>query len=322
VLVFAEQDNGVVHPVTYELLGKGGELANRLGIGLSVLLLGHDVQEKAAELIQYGGAKVYVIDHLCLNEFDVIQYTRNAVKLVKKVKPEIFLVGATRIGRSLAPRIAAALRTGLTADCVDLDLDEEGNLIQIRPAFSGNIMAQIKTRTKPQMATVRYKVMKANKKNTSKKGIVANIEPEIVKDTGIQTVQRTRADEVNLAEAEVIVSGGRGLRKPEDFALLEELAEALGGVVGSSRPLVDAGWISKDHQVGFSGHTAKPRLYIACGISGAPQHLFGMRDSDVIIAINKDPSAPIFNVADYGVVGDLYEIIPLLIKEIKAAKMK
>jgi electron transfer flavoprotein alpha subunit len=322
VLVFAEQDNGVVHPVTYELLGKGGELANRLGIGLSVLLLGHDVQEKAAELIQYGGAKVYVIDHPCLNEFDVIQYTRNAVKLVKKVKPEIFLVGATRIGRSLAPRIAAALRTGLTADCVDLDLDEEGNLIQIRPAFSGNIMAQIKTRTKPQMATVRYKVMKANKKNTSKKGIVANIEPEIVKDTRIQTVQRTCADEVNLAEAEVIVSGGRGLRKPEDFALLEELAEALGGVVGSSRPLVDAGWISKDHQVGFSGHTAKPRLYIACGISGAPQHLFGMRDSDVIIAINKDPSAPIFNVADYGIVGDLYEIIPFLIKEIKAAKTK
>lgn len=322
VLVFAEQDNGVVHPVTYELLGKGRELASRLGIGLSVLLLGHDIQEKAAELIQYGGAKVYVIDHPCLNEFDVIQYTRNTVKLVKKVKPEIFLVGATRIGRSLAPRIAAALRTGLTADCVDLDLDEEGNLIQIRPAFSGNIMAQIKTRTKPQMATVRYKVMKASKKNTSRKGIVENIEPEIVKDTGIQTVQKTRADEVNLAEAEIIVSGGRGLRKPEDFALLEELAEALGGVVGSSRPLVDAGWISKDHQVGFSGHTAKPRLYIACGISGAPQHLFGMRDSDVIIAINKDPSAPIFNVADYGVVGDLYEIIPLLIKEIKAAKMK
>jgi electron transfer flavoprotein alpha subunit len=322
VLVFAEQDNGVVHPVTYELLGKGRELANRLGIGLSVLILGHNVQKKAAELIQYGGAKVYVIDHPCLNEFNVIQYTRNAVKLVKKMKPEIFLVGATRIGRSLAPRIAAALRTGLTADCIDLDLDEEGNLIQIRPAFSGNIMAQIKTRTKPQMATVRYKVMKANKKNTSRKGIVASVEPEIVKDTGIQTVQRIHADEVNLAEAEVIVSGGRGLRKPEDFALLEELAEVLGGVVGSSRPLVDAGWISKDHQVGFSGHTAKPRLYIACGISGAPQHLFGMRDSDVIIAINKDPSAPIFNVADYGVVGDLYEIIPLLIKEIKAAKMK
>jgi electron transfer flavoprotein alpha subunit len=320
--VFAEQDNGIVHPVTFELLGKGRELANKLGIGISVLLLGHNVQKRADELIQYGGAKVYVIDHSCLSEFDVIQYTRNAVKLVKKVKPEIFLVGATRIGRSLAPRIAAALRTGLTADCIDLDLDEDGNLIQIRPAFSGNIMAQIKTRTKPQMATVRYKVMKASKKTMSRKGIVENIEPEIVKDTGIRTVQRTRTDEVNLAEAEVIVSGGRGLRKPEDFALLEELAEVLGGVVGSSRPLVDAGWISKDHQVGFSGHTAKPKLYIACGISGAPQHLFGMRDSDVIIAINKDPSAPIFNVADYGVVGDLYEITPLLIKEIKAAKMK
>jgi electron transfer flavoprotein alpha subunit len=322
VLVFAEQDNGDVHPVTYELLGKGRELADKLGVGLSALLLGYGLQKKAAELIQYGGDKVYAYDHPRLNEFDVIQYTRNAVKLAKETKPEIFLVGATRIGRNLAPRIAAALRTGLTADCIDLDLDEKGNLIQVRPAFSGNIMAQIKTRTKPQMATVRYKVMKANAKNTLRKGSVISREPEIVEDTGIRVVQRTAADEVNLTEAEVIVSGGRGLKTPKDFALLEELAEALGGVVGSSRPLVDAGWISKDHQIGFSGHTAKPRLYIACGISGAPQHLFGMRDSDVIVAINKDPSAPFFNVADYGVVGDLYEIIPLLIKEIKAAKMK
>jgi electron transfer flavoprotein alpha subunit len=291
-----------------------------LVVELSAVLLGRGVREEAAELIQYGADRVYVYDHPFLEEFDVTQYSRNIVSLVKETKPGIFLLGATRLGRSLAPRIAASLRTGLTADCVDLDLDEDGNLVQIRPAFSGNIMAQIKTRTKPQMATVRYKVMKSNVKNPSRKGRVIVKETEILSDTGMRILEKIKADEVNLAEAEVIVSGGRGLKSTEDFALLEELAQVLGGVVGSSRPLVDAGWISKDHQIGFSGHTAKPRVYIACGISGSPQHLFGMRDSDTIIAINKDPSAPIFNVADYGVVGDIYEIIPLLIQELKTIK--
>ena len=322
VLVFAEQNGGVVHPVTFELLGKGRWLADRLAVELSAVLLGCGVQDKAVELVHYGADKVFVFDHAFLREFDVKQYSRNIVRLVKETKPGIFLLGATRLGRSLAPRIAAALKTGLTADCVDLDLDKDENLVQIRPAFSGNIMAQIKTKTKPQMATVRYKVMKANMKNTTRKGTVIMKEAEILNDTGMRILEKTKADEVNLAEAEVIVSGGRGLKSPEDFALLKELAQVLGGVVGSSRPLVDAGWISKDHQVGFSGYTVKPRVYIACGISGSPQHLFGMRDSDTIIAINKDPSAPIFNVANYGIVGDIYEIIPLLIRELKTIKKR
>jgi electron transfer flavoprotein alpha subunit len=220
---------------------------------------------------------------------------------VEEEKPEIFLIGATRIGRTLAPRIAAALRTGLTADCVDLNMDKNGNLIQTRPAFSGNIMAQIKTKTRPQ----------------DRKGVVTKKKPEIIEDTRMRILEKVKADEVNLSEAEVIISGGRGLKKPGDFRILGELAEVIGGVIGSSRPLVDAGWVSKDHQIGFSGNTAKPKVYIACGISGAPQHLFGMRDSDIIIAINIDPSAPIFSISDYGVVGDLYEILPMLICELK-----
>ena len=320
VLVFAEQNDSVVHPVSFELLGKGRGLADKLNAELSAVLLGHGVQERAVELIHYGADVVYVYDHPFLAEFDVTQYSRNIVRLVKETNPSVFLLGATRLGRSLAPRIAAALRTGLTADCVDLDLDEDGNLVQVRPAFCGNIMAQIKTKTRPQMATVRYKVMKANLKDLSRKGTVIVKEAETSADTGVRILEKTKADGVNLAEAEVIVSGGRGLKSPEDFALLEELAKVLGGVVGSSRPLVDSGWISKDHQVGFSGFTVKPRVYVACGISGSPQHLFGMRDSDTIIAINKDASAPIFNVADYGVVGDIYEILPLLIKELKNMK--
>ena len=317
VLVFAENNDGKVHPVSYELLGKGRELADSLGVDLNAVLLGWRMENEALELIYRGADKVFLYDHPSLEEFDVIRYTRNIVKMVRETKPDIFLVGATRIGRTLAPRIAAALRTGLTADCVDLKLDEEGNLVQVRPAFSGNIMAQIVTKTRPQMATVRYKVMKMPEKDTGREGEIIRMKVDVIEETGLRIVEKTRADEVEITEADVIVSGGRGLKRPEDFSLLEELASLLGGVVGSSRPLVDAGWISKDHQVGFSGNTVKPRVYIACGISGSPQHLFGMRDSDIIIAVNKDPTAPIFNVSDYGVVGDLYEFIPLLIREVK-----
>ena len=317
VLVFAENNDGKVHPVSYELLGKGRELADSLGVDLNAVLLGWRMENEALELIYRGADKVFLYDHPSLEEFDVIRYTHNIVKMVRETKPDIFLVGATRIGRTLAPRIAAALRTGLTADCIDLKLDEEGNLVQVRPAFSGNIMAQIVTKTRPQMATVRYKVMKMPERDTGREGEIIKMKVDVIEETGMRIVEKTRADEVEIAEADVIVSGGRGLKRPEDFSLLKELASLLGGVVGSSRPLVDAGWISKDHQVGFSGNTVKPRVYIACGISGSPQHLFGMRDSDIIIAVNKDPTAPIFNVSDYGVVGDLYEFIPLLIREVK-----
>jgi len=317
VLIFAEQENGEIHQVSYELLGKGRELADRLGVELNAVLLGWQMESKASELIYRGADNVFLYDHPSLQDFDVIRYRRNIVKLVRETRPDIFLIGATRIGRTLAPRIAAALRTGLTADCIDLDLDEDANLIQIRPAFSGNIMAQIRTRTRPQMATVRYRVMRMRERDTGRRGKIINMKVEVIENTGMKIIEKIKADEVNLADAEVIVSGGRGLRRPEDLMLLQELAEILGGVVGSSRPLVDAGWISKDHQVGFSGNTVKPKVYIACGISGSPQHLFGMRDSDVIIAINKDSTAPIFNVSDYGIIGDLYEVIPPLIRKIK-----
>ena len=317
VLVFAEQEDGEMHQVSFELLGKGRELADRLEVQLNAVLLGWQIEDKALELVYRGADNVFLYDHPSLRDFDVIRYGRNIVKLVRETRPDIFLIGATRIGRTLAPRIAAALRTGLTADCVDLDLDDEGNLIQIRPAFSGNIMAQIRTRTRPQMATVRYRVMRMLERDTRRRGRIIKREVEVIEETGMKIIKKIKADEVNLSDAEVIVSGGRGLKKPEDFRMLQELAEALGGVVGSSRPLVDAGWISKDHQVGFSGNIVKPKVYIACGISGSPQHLFGMRDSDVIIAINKDPTAPIFNVSDYGIVGDIYEVIPLIIRRVK-----
>ncbi|MEM1607366.1 MAG: electron transfer flavoprotein subunit alpha/FixB family protein [Candidatus Bathyarchaeia archaeon] len=320
VLVFAEQEDGKIHGVTYELLGKGRELADRLKKSLCAVLLGYGLMNEAKELIYYGADKVYLIDHPSLREFDVIRYKHNIVKIVNEVKPDIFLIGATRIGRSLAPRVAAALKTGLTADCVDLDLDDDGNLLQIRPAFSGNIMAQIKTRTKPQMATVRYRVMKPLNRDPCRRGEVIVREAEVPEGTGIEILDKVEIKGVNISEADIIVAAGRGLKSPEDFKLLQELASLLGGVLGSSRPLVDSGWIGKEHQVGFSGNVVKPKVYMAFGISGAPQHLFGMRDSDIIIAVNKDPSAPIIGVSDYYVVGDLYEVIPPLINEIKRMK--
>lgn len=320
VLIFAEQEDGKIHNVTYELLGKGRELADRLKKSLCAVLLGYGLLNEAKELIYYGADKVYLIDHPSLREFDVIRYKQNIIKIVSEVKPEIFLMGATRIGRSLAPRVAAALKTGLTADCVDLDLDENGNLLQIRPAFSGNIMAQIKTKTRPQMATVRYRVMKPLNRDPSRKGEIVVREADVSEKTGIEVLDKINVGGVNISEADIIVAAGRGLKSPEDLKLLQELATLLGGALGSSRPLVDAGWIGKEHQVGFSGNVVKPKVYIAFGISGAPQHLFGMRDSDVIISVNKDPSAPIIGFSDYYVIGDLYEVISQLINEVRRVR--
>ncbi len=316
LMVFAEQQNGKIHPVSFELLGKGRELGGRLGIDVSAVLLGQNVDNGAKELVQYGADKVYTFDNPVLADFDLLNYKHNIVRLLREVRPEIVLFGATHLGRSLGPRVAAALETGLTADCTGLDIDESGNLVQIRPAFSGNIFAHIKTQGRPQMATVRYKVMAAIKKDTSRKGEVIKKETEIVPSL-ITILQKESSGAVNLPDAEVIVSGGRGLKKAADFEIIAELAGLLGGVVGSSRPLVDAGWIPREHQVGFSGNTVKPKVYIACGISGSPQHMAGMRNSDIIIAVNSDPSAPIFRIADYGIVGDLYEILPRFITEIK-----
>jgi electron transfer flavoprotein alpha subunit len=320
ILVFAEQEEGKIHPVTYELLGKGRELADKSASTLCGVLLGYQMEKEAEELVYYGADKVFLYDHPSLQEFDIMRYKENVVSLVKEEKPGIVLVGATHIGRALAPRIAAALETGLTADCIQLDVEDEGSLVQVRPAFSGNILAKIKTEKRPQMATVRYKVMEKMKRNPEKRGEITRKKVKVIEETGLRIVEKIKSEGVDVTEAELIVSCGRGLKKPEDLRFLEELANLLGGVVGSSRPLVDDGWIDKEHQVGFSGNTVKPKVYIACGISGAPQHLFGMRDSDVIIAINKDPSAQIFSVADYIIVGDLYQILPALITKITEHK--
>lgn len=315
ILTFAETREGQIHPISYELIGKGRELADQLGADVhSVVLTGEPIDPK--ELIYRGADKVYLYEDPAFAQPNELIYEANIVKLMRELKPEIFLIGATNFGRSLAPRIAAAFGIGLTADCTELKI-HDGELEQIRPAFSGNLLAHIKTSTRPQMSTIRYQEFKKPARDSSWEGEIVRKEAIIPRDTGVTTLERERTEEVNITEADVIVSGGRGLKDPDDFALLKDLADLLGGVVGASRPLVDEGWISKAHQVGYSGNRVKPRLYIACGISGAPQHLVGMRDSDIIVAINTDASAPIFNVADYGIVGDLYEVVPELIKRLK-----
>ncbi len=324
VLTFAEQRRGRIHPVSYELLGKGRELADKLGEPLSSVIIGSGVTEMAEELIMRGADRVYVYDDPRLADFRDDPYSALLVDLVRKVRPSIFLFGATSIGRSLAPRVAASLNTGLTADCTGLDIDPETRLlVQTRPAFGGNVMATIICpRTRPQMATVRYKVMPEAPRDPNRRGEIklmkfdpANL-PDRVRILDFQPLK----EEVSITEADLVVSGGKGLGTPEGFKMLEELADLLGGAVGASRPCVDEGWIGYSHQVGLSGRTVRPKLYMACGISGAVQHLAGMKTSDFIIAINKDREAPIFTVASLGVVGDLYEIIPRLIERIREYK--
>jgi electron transfer flavoprotein alpha subunit len=318
-MVFAEQQEGEINPISYELLGKGRELADKLGGRLSCVLFGDRIADAALELIYHGADRVYLYDHAIFHDLDLLNYKHNMVRLAREVNPEIFILGATHWGRSLGARVSAALGTGLTADCTGLDIDRNGNFIQIRPAFSGNVLAHIKTKTRPQMATVRYKVMRSLPRDVNRKGEIISKSAKIVPSL-LTITRKERLNETNIADAEVIISGGAGLKKTEDFSLLANLAGILGATVGSSRPPVDSGWIRKEHQVGFSGNTVKPKIYFACGISGSSQHLAGMRESDVIIAINTDPSAPIFNIADYGIVGDLYEVVPKLIEKIKRCR--
>ncbi|MCX8027764.1 MAG: electron transfer flavoprotein subunit alpha [Thermodesulfovibrionales bacterium] len=323
IWVFAEQRDGFVASVSYELLGEGRKLAKQLNTELSAVLFGSSESE-AMELIRWGADKVYWCDDPIFKTFNDEPYKEQLVNLVRQYKPEIILCGATPIGRSFIPRVAARLRTGLTADCTALEIDKEtGNLIQIRPAFGGNIMASILCPNhRPQMATVRPRVMKRGVYDANRSGEIIKIIP-----TGLSS--RTKVLEsqkepshckVNLQEAEIIVSGGRGLGNAKGFEIIEELASLLGGSVGASRAAVDEGWIKYSHQVGQTGKTVCPKIYIACGISGAVQHLVGMSSSDIIIAINKNPDAPIFNVANYGIVGDLYEILPILIRKIKECR--
>jgi electron transfer flavoprotein alpha subunit len=325
VWVFAEQRNEKLMGTAFELLGEGRKLADKLEVELSAVLLGSGVENLSDELIHYGADRVILADHPELKMYTTDGYTKVIVDLVNSKKPEIILIGATNIGRDLGPRIAARLDTGLTADCTKLEIDEEQKiLLQTRPAFGGNIMATIITPNhRPQMATVRPGVMKKLQPDTYRKGIVEKVavqlEPKDIR-TVVKEVVKSAKQAVNLVDAEVIVSGGRGLGNPDGFKLIEELAKELGGVVGSSRAAVDSGWISQDHQVGQTGKTVRPRIYIACGISGAIQHLAGMQSSDCIVAINKNPDAPIFDVADFGIVGDLYKVVPMMIEEVKKLK--
>ena len=323
VLIFAEQREGKAAPVSFELLGAGRRLADELGANLLALLLGTDESE-AKELIKWGADKVFLCSDSRLQKFNDDPYAEVLSKVINEQKPSIVLAGATPVGRSFIPRVAARLRTGLTADCTSLEIDKETkNLLQVRPAFGGNIMATILCPDyRPQMATVRPRVMKKGVYDENRTGEIVNIQlDEIASRTKVlETVKEISGISVNLHEAEFIVAGGRGAAGEKGFKLLEELAQALGGVVGASRAAVDEGWIPYSHQVGQTGKTVNPKIYIACGISGAVQHLVGMQSSDIIIAINKNPEAPIFNVATYGIVGDLFEIVPMLTKRIKEIK--
>lgn len=324
ILVFAEQWNGKVHPVSYELLGKGRELADQLGEKLFAVIIGSELSDAVKELTMRGADKIFVFDHPELEVFRDDPYSAILEDLVNEEKPSIFLIGATSIGRSLGPKVAACLETGLTADCTSLDIDPDSRLLlQTRPAYGGNIMATIIcTNTRPQIATVRYKVMKEAEKDPTneseiiKKTVDINDIPDRVKIIDFSPAKEL----VSIIDAEIIVSGGKGMGDSKGFEVIQELAEALGGAVGASRPTVDEGWIEYPHQVGLSGRTVRPKIYLACGISGAVQHLAGMKTSDVIIAINKDAEAPIFSVSTLGAVGDLYEIIPRLVEKIKERK--
>ncbi|KON30379.1 electron transfer flavoprotein subunit alpha [miscellaneous Crenarchaeota group-15 archaeon DG-45] len=321
VLVFAEHREGRVHPVAYELLGKGRELADELKEPLYAVIVGSGVGRWAEELVARGADRVFVYDNPAVATFRDDPYAALLEDLAREVKPSIFLIGATAIGRSLGPRVAARLETGLTADCTGLEVDPETRLlVQTRPAFGGNIMATIICPDRrPQMSTVRYKVMPEAERDPTRRGEIverpADLErlPDRVKVLDFQPAE----DEVSIVDADIVVSGGKGLGDPDGFKLIAELARALGGAVGASRPTVDEGWIEYRHQVGLSGRTVRPKLYMACGISGSVQHQAGMRTSDVIIAINSDREAPIFGIASLGAVGDLYEVIPRLIEKIK-----
>lgn len=321
VMVFAEQKNKEIHKVSYELLGKARELADQINEEVYCCVCGSAGLD-TSELIYRGADRIFhVADEELFESPEVMTYVKNLVQVIQEKKPEVCLFGATSFGRSIAPRVAAALQCGLTADCTGLEIDmEDKRLVQIRPAFSENILAHIKSQNSPQMATVRYKEFDEAKRDDSRTGKTEMMQPVKIENNPIEILKEITEEEFNITDARVVVAAGKGLKSPEDMKLIEALAEVLGGVVGSSRPLVEEGFISKAHQVGYSGNRVKPNLYIACGISGAPQHLAGMKESDMILAINSDPSAPIFGMADYGIVGDLYEVVPQMIERIKSKR--
>ena len=322
IWVFAEQKDGQVQSVVFELLGKGRELANKLGVNLCAVYLGEEINGQFSELFWRGADLIYAVESPRLKGYLSEPYSQVLAELILEHKPEIVLCGATSLGRSLIPRVAAAIGTGLTADCTGLEIEQDKRLLlQTRPAFGGNIMATIICpHHRPQMATVRHKVMPEAAINRSLEGKVIKkfiAEDKIISRTKLIDQIQEKEPTVNIAEADIIVSGGRGLQGPDNFKLLQDLALVLGGALGASRAAVDSDWIAYSHQVGQTGKTVCPKIYLACGISGQIQHLAGMQSSEMIIAINKDPQAPIFNVATYGIVGDLFEVIPALTAKLK-----
>jgi electron transfer flavoprotein alpha subunit len=323
VAVYVDHVEGEIHPVTFELIGKARELAAKVNQQVYCVFAGHNIKEKAEELLHYGVDKVMVYDNKELKHFRIEPYTAVFEDFVNNIRPTAILVGATTVGRSLAPRVAARFKTGLTADCTILDIKENTDLVQIRPAFGGNIMAQICTpNNRPQLATVRYKVMSAPERSAYASGKI------IVCEVGLEKLASNikvldviaKEKETGISDAEVIIVAGRGVKTEKDLAMIKELAKLLGGEVAVTRPLIESGWADAKRQVGLSGRTVRPRLIITCGVSGAVQFTAGMNNAEYIFAINTDEKAPIFKVAHYGVVGDIYEIVPQLIENIKVTR--
>jgi electron transfer flavoprotein alpha subunit len=318
VWIIGEQNFGQVSDVAVELLGEGRKLADSLDTDLTLVIAGHDMKDEAERMKYYGADKVLYVNHELLEKYTTESYTKVFADLIKERKPEVVLVGATTFGRDFGPRIAGRVGTGLTADCTKLEIDEsDSKLLQTRPAFGGNLMATIICpRNRPQMATVRPGVMNRALYSEDKLAVFEEINPELSNNdilVKIMEVVKAEKEHVSLIDAKIVVSGGRGLGNSEGFELLKDLADKLGGEVGASRGAVDNGWADHSRQVGQTGTTVRPTVYFACGISGAIQHLAGMSDSDVIVAINKNPDAPIFKVAHYGIVGDLFKVIPEII---------
>lgn len=318
VLVIAEQRDGILKKVAFEMLGMGSKLAAAQGGSVEAALLGSGLDGLPDALAQCGATRVYVADDNSLANYSSEGYTNTLAAIIGRIEPAIVLVGATALGRDLAPRLAAQLDVGLASDCIALELDD-GRLLGTRPIFAGKALAKVKLNGNPQLATVRANVLPAPEPDTGKTAIVESV-AAAADDVQAKVVDIIGAGEgaIDVAEADIIVSGGRGVAGPEGFAPIHSLAQTLGAAVGASRAAVDAGWIEHAHQVGQTGKTVTPNLYIACGISGAIQHLAGMKTSKAIVAVNKDPEAPIFKVANYGIVGDLFEVAPLLEKEFKA----
>lgn len=324
--VFAEQREGVVQNVAFELIGKARQLADGINVEVTALLLGEGVQGLTAELIAAGADKVLIVDHPCLKDYLTEPYTQAVTHILRTYKPEIFMLGATTIGRDLGPRLSARLQTGLTADCTSLEIAEDGNLMMTRPAFGGNLMATIVCKDhRPQMSTVRPGVMRRLTPDPARKGAVEAVEvPFDLSKSRVRLIRKEREEHtlVDITEAHILVSGGRGVGTHDGFDKLKTLAETLHAEVSSSRAMVDAGLIGHERQVGQTGKTVRPDIYFAVGISGAIQHLAGMEESDYIIAINKDKFAPIFQVADLGVVGDLHKVVPILSEKLRAELAK